>query len=297
MTLEQLRIFVAVAEREHMTQAAGALNMTQSAASASIAALEARHRIKLFDRMGRRIALTSAGKSFLVEAKAVLAQAFVAEQALADLAGLKTGALTLAASQTIGNYWLPPRLSRFAALYPGIAIRLTICNTEEVAALALAGEVDLGFVEGEVDEPALAIRPIDEDELILVAAPGRFPSLTGSDVEWLTQSPWVAREKGSGTRTAFEAALHHFGVATSARNIVLELPSNEAVRAAVEAGSGLAAMSRLVVNASINAGSLVALPLALPRRQFFLLRHKERYESLAARAFVESAERFASSPR
>ncbi len=297
MTLEQLRIFVAVAEREHMTHAAAALNMTQSAVSAAITALEARHCVKLFDRVGRRIALTSVGKAFLVEAKAVLARSLVAEQALADLAGLKTGALSLAASQTIGNYWLPPRLSRFAELYPGVSIKLTIGNTEEVAARVVEGEIDLGFVEGEVDAPALAIRPIDEDELILVAAPRRLPPVTGSNLEWLTQAPWVAREKGSGTRTVFEAALRKFGVVTSDRNIVLELPSNEAVCAAVEAGSGLAAMSRLVVSASIKAGALVALPLALPRRQFFLLRHRERYELLAARAFVDVAEDFTSSAR
>ncbi len=294
MTLEQLRIFIAVAEREHMTQAAAALNMTQSAASAAITALETRHCVKLFDRVGRRIALTSAGKTFLGEAKAVLARSFAAEQALADLAGLKTGALTLAASQTIGNYWLPPRLSRFAELYPGVTIKLTIGNTEEVAALAVEGEVDLGFVEGDVCEPALAIRPIDEDELVLVAAPDRFPLANGLDAAALTQAPWVARERGSGTRTALETALRNFGVATSERNIVLELPSNEAVRSAVEAGSGLAAMSRLVVSASIKAGSLVVLPLALPRREFFLLRHKERYELAAARAFVQTTENFKS---
>ncbi len=293
MTLDQLRIFVAVAEREHMTQAANALNMTQSAASAAIAALEARHNVRLFDRLGRRIALTSAGKSFLGEARAVLARAFAAEQALADLAGLKIGVLTLAASQTIGNYWLPPRLNRFATLYPGVSIKLTIGNTKEVAALAAEGEIDLGFVEGEVDEAALAIRPIDEDELILVAAPGVAGPPDSLTREWLMQAPWVAREKGSGTRAAFEAALRELGVETSKRHILLELPSNEDVRAAVESGSGLAAMSRLVVSASIKAGALIALPLALPRRQFYLLRHKERYVSSAVRAFVDTAENFA----
>ena len=186
-------------------------------------------------------------------------------------------------------------VGRLPEIYPGVSIRLAIGNTEEVAALAVGGEVDLGFVEGKVEEPALAIRPIDEDELVLVPAPGRSPPPGGLDVDWLTHAPWVAREKGSGTRTAFEAALQNFGVATSDRNIVLELPSNEAVCAAVEAGSGLAAMSRLVVSSAIKAVSLVALPLALPRRQFFLLKHKERYGSLAARAFVEVAENFKSS--
>jgi len=88
MTLEQLRIFIAVAQREHVTRAAVDLNLTQSAVSAAIAALEARHATQLFDRIGRRIALTQAGRLFLIEARAVLARATQAETALADLAGL-----------------------------------------------------------------------------------------------------------------------------------------------------------------------------------------------------------------
>ena len=75
MTLEQLRIFVAVAEREHVTQAAHDLHLTQSAVSAAITALEGRYAIKLFDRIGRRIALTDAGRTFLEEAKAILVRA------------------------------------------------------------------------------------------------------------------------------------------------------------------------------------------------------------------------------
>ena len=96
MTLEQLRIFVAVAEREHVTQAARALNMTQSATSAAITALESRYATRLFDRIGRRIALTEAGRLFLVEARAVLARAAAAERVLADLTDLKRGSLSMA---------------------------------------------------------------------------------------------------------------------------------------------------------------------------------------------------------
>ena len=290
MTLEQLRVFIAVAECEHVTRAARALNLTQSAASAAVAALEERHGVKLFDRIGRRVALTGAGRAFLGEAKAVLARAFAAEQALADLAGLNAGELVLAASQTIGSYWLPPRIVRFRAAYPGLTIKLRIGNTRRVAALASGGEVDLGFVEGEVSDPALAVKPIGGDELVIAAAPGALDVLDGIDANRLATAPWVAREKGSGTRAAFEAALAAFGVDPAKRNIVLELPSNEAIRTAVEAGAGVAVMSRLVVGASIRAGSLIAWPLALPRRGFFLLRHKERYETQAARAFVQTVE-------
>src|SRR5258708_6497636 len=133
MTLEQLRIFVAVAEREHVTQAARDLNLTQSATSAAVAALEERYQAKLFDRVGRRIVLTDAGSVFLVEARAVLARAASAETVLADIAGLRRGSLALAASQTVASYWLPPLMYRFRARHPGIAMQLRISNTETVS--------------------------------------------------------------------------------------------------------------------------------------------------------------------
>jgi DNA-binding transcriptional LysR family regulator len=292
VTLEQLRVFVAVAEGEHMTRAARELNLTQSAASAAIAALEERHGVKLFDRIGRRIALTAAGRAFLAEAKAILRRALEAERTLADLAGLKTGEIVLGASQTVGSYWLPRRIIAFRALYPGLTIKLRIGNTDAVAALASAGEVDLGFVEGEVADAALEVAPIGEDELVIVGAPEAQAALHSLDASRLATVPWVAREMGSGTRAAFEAALAAFGVGTERRTIALELPSNEAIRAAVEAGAGFAVMSRLVAGASIKAGSLVASPLALPHRRFFLLRHRERYESQASRAFVRAIEAY-----
>ena len=171
MTLEQLRIFVAVAEIEHVTRAAGQLNLTQSAVSAAISALEQRHDIKLFDRIGRRVALTRAGRAFLSEARNLLVAAQRAEKVLTDIGGLKSGRLVIAASQTTGHYWLPQRLARFINLYPGVSVSLKIGNTHEVAELAIAGEIDLGLVEGAVTDPALAVTQVDEDELVIVAAP------------------------------------------------------------------------------------------------------------------------------
>src|SRR3977135_1238653 len=110
MTLEQLRIFIAVAEKQHVTRAASELNLTQSATSAAIAALETRYEIKLFDRVGRGIVLTQTGRDFLNEARQVVARAKAAAQVLNDLAGLKRGSLTLAASQTAANYLLAASL-------------------------------------------------------------------------------------------------------------------------------------------------------------------------------------------
>ncbi|MFA6268070.1 MAG: LysR family transcriptional regulator [Pseudolabrys sp.] len=290
MTLEQLRIFVAVAEREHVTQAARALNLTQSAVSAAVSALEARYSVKLFDRIGRRIELTETGRLFLTEARAVLARAAAAETVLGDLAGLKRGSLSLAASQTVASYWMPPLMHRYRSAYPGIALNLTLGNTESVAAMVRDGAVDLGFVEGEIDEPTLAVSAVADDELIVVtradSAPKRRLPLRAVD---LKEMSWVFRERGSATRSIFERALADVGIQPASLDIVLELPSNEAVRAAVEHGAGAAALSRLAVGDALASGALVALNFALPKRQFYAVRHRERWVSQAEREFLAMA--------
>ena len=107
MTLDQLRIFIVVAELQHVTRAAERLSMTQSSVSNAISTMEARHRITLFHRVGRCIELTTEGALFLGHAQSVVAQARSAEAMLADLAGVQSGSLAIFASQTIARFWLP----------------------------------------------------------------------------------------------------------------------------------------------------------------------------------------------
>jgi DNA-binding transcriptional LysR family regulator len=289
MTLEQLRIFIAVAEKQHVTQAAGELNLTQSATSAAIAALEARYGVKLFDRVGRGIVLTQTGRDFLTEARAVVARAKAAAEVLNDLAGLKRGSLTLAASQTVANYWLPPRIQSFQSAHPGIDLQVTIANTEQVAQAVHAGNADLGFVEGDIDDPLLSARKIDGDQLVVVVGMNH-PWVGQSRItpKSLSATGWVLREKGSGTRAMFETAVRKFGIKLTDLRVALELPSNEAVRAAVEAGGCATAISNLVVDHSIAAGTLHRVRIELPKRSFFMLRHKERYQSHAEKALLQA---------
>jgi len=289
MTLEQLRIFIAVAEKQHVTQAAGELNLTQSATSAAIAALEARYDIKLFDRIGRGIVLTQTGRDFLIEARAVLARARAAAQVLNDLAGLKRGSLTIAASQTVANYWLPGRIQAFHAAYPGIDLHISIANTEQVARAVLQGSADIGFVEGEVDDASLTAKRIDGDALIVVVG-ARHPWVGRKKIapKDLLATAWVLREPGSGTRSMFETALRQSGIKLSDLRIALELPSNEAVRTAVETGDGATAISDLVVTQSLAARTLHRVKFDLPRRSFYILRHKERHVSRIEQAVLKS---------
>jgi len=283
MTLEQLRIFVAVAEREHVTRAAEALNITQSAASSAINALELRHDVRLFHRVGRRIELTDVGRMFLEEARAVLARAAGAELALSEYGSLKRGNLQLVASQTIAAYWLPARLAAFHQRYPLIELSVAIANTEGAARCVHEGTAELGFIEGSIDDPALAHWPVGTDRMLLV---GRTSTDAVTD-EWLLRAPWIMRELGSGTRSTFEEVVRARGVDPRDLNVVLTLPSNESVLAAVRAGVGYAVLSHLVVAPAIEARALYALPFELPARPFYGLRQKERYRSRAADALLD----------
>lgn len=288
MTLDQLRTFLAVAEREHVTRASEALNMTQSAVSAAISNLEARHGVKLFDRIGRRVVLTDAGRSFVQEAQAVLSRAALAERTLEDIAGLQRGHLRIAASQTVANYWLPARLATYRATYPGIELHVQIGNSEAAATAVRRLDVDLAITEDEINDEQLQSTQLVRDAMQLVV-----PSGHGRDaLDNPRRANWVLREAGSGTRAVFDAWLAKRKIDVSTLRSTLILPSNEAVRAAIEAGAGATILSEMVVTRSIASGLLYALPADLPHRHFRLLRHHERRLTKAEAAFLDILKTF-----
>lgn len=287
MTLEQLRVFVAVAERQHVTRAAEALGLAQSAVSHAVGVLEDGFGARLFNRIGRGIELTEAGRVLLDEARAVLARAEAARLRLSELGEGKRGVLLVGASQAIAGYWLPGRLMAFRARHPGIGIRLSIGDTGEVVRRVHEGGTEIGFVEGAVDDPSLRSVVVARDQLVLLVSRdhswvGR-PALQPAE---LLDTDWILREPGSGARSEFEAAAGRLGVAAQALRVVLELPSNEAVRAAVEAGPGATVLSASVAAPSLEAGLLHRVPLDLPQRSFRLVHHRGRYLSRSAAALL-----------
>lgn len=287
MTLDQLRVYVEVAERGHVTRAAEALGMSQSAASAAIAALESTYQIKLFDRVGRGIELTEIGRTFLREARSVLDRAAMARSVLQDLAGGPAGPVSIAASLTIATYWLPRRLAAFQAANPRVRLNVVIRNTHDVEAAVVEGQANVGLVEGPTQHPALTRQRIDHDRMVLVVASDQ-PSLPldasgGLDLRAIT---WVIREAGSGTRRALEDLAGREGLSLEELKIALVLPSNEAVREAIEAGAGATIVSRHVVASAIANGTLKAIPVDLPPREYALVRHRDRHETLAQQALV-----------
>jgi len=288
MTLEQLRIFIEVAEREHLTRASEALNLTPSAVSSAIRTLEDRYGALLFNRIGRRIELTGDGRIFLDEARSTLARAQSAERMLSELGGGKRGILSIHASQTIASYWLPPYLAQFHAAFPMIDLHLTLGNTESVTQATEAGVADIGLVEGAVQAPALSLRRVGTDKLIIVTGPDhRWRDAEKLTWDSLFSGQWILREHGSGTRSVFEDAMRVAGYNPARLNIALELPSNEAICSAVLSGNYVTAISELVAAPHLAAGTLVKANFALPQRQFLMLSHKDRYQTKAFKSFAD----------
>ncbi|WP_138470036.1 LysR family transcriptional regulator [Poseidonocella sp. HB161398] len=289
MTLDQLRIFLAVARESHVTRAARQLNLTQSAVSSAIAALEAQHGVKLFDRIGRGIRLTEAGARFTGAARAVLAQADSAELMLNDLSQKTLGKLAIHASQTVASYWLPRYLMAYHEAHPLVELSLETGNTAQVAAAVMEGRADLGLVEGDVPQSDLTRQVVARDELVLVfAASHPLAGRTVSATDYLAFG-WVLREPGSGTRSEFEHHLDELGLSVGDLSVALELPSNEAILSAVAAGESLAMLSRRAVDFADARGAVAVRPVTWaprPERAFALLTHPGRYRTRAAAALI-----------
>ena len=271
-----------------MTHAATKLGLSQSAVSAAISALEARHDVRLFDRVGRRVSLTEGGRIFVREARAVLNRAETAELILNDLSTKPRGQLRLHASQTVASYWLPSRLMNLHARYPEIRVDLAVGNTSSVAAAVQEGRADLGLVEGEVSFGSLRRQVVDRDRLVLVMAAGHpLAGMPDLDVALYKEFPWVLREVGSGTRSELDANLAKEGLLSNELDIVLELPSNEAVLAAVASGDSLTILSGRAVAAMVSAGWVQAPDLPHGERPFTTLTHPQRHQTQALKTFQE----------
>ncbi len=283
-SLRQLEVFLATARYENVTRAADALAMSQSAASGSLRELENQFDVKLFDRRGKRLQLSELGRQLRPQAEHLLAQAQVLEQALDGR--VVTGRLQVGATLTIGNYLAVTMIAAFRRHFPDADIALQVANTATIADRVAGFELDMGMIEGELQHAELDIAPWRDDELVVFAAPGhplsRVAALSDED---LVDIPWILRERGSGTRQAFERAMR--GILPDL-HIAMELQHTEAIKRAVEAGLGVGCLSRVCLVDAFKRGSL--LPLPVPGRDFhrewYLITHREKFHSAALREWL-----------
>jgi DNA-binding transcriptional LysR family regulator len=275
-TFRQLEVFLAVARDGSVSRAARTLGMSQSAASGSLAELERQFDLRLFDRVGKRLALSAIGRSVRARAEAVLEGGRELERTLTSGDGV--GRLRVGATMTIGNYLAVPLIARFLRQHPGADVTLSVGNTEEIARQVGSFDIDVGLIEGEIAGDDLEVTAWRDDELVVFCAAGHpFARKRALDDGDLRGAAWIVREHGSGTRQAFDRAMR--GLLPDLR-IALTLQHTEAIKGAVAAGLGVGCISRIALHDALRQGSLKAcrVPHRDFRRQFFFLldRRKQR---------------------
>ncbi len=282
LNLRQLEVFLATARSGSTRAAADRIARSQSAASTSLAELDAVLGEELFDRIGRRLLLNENGRALLPKAQALVEQAAEVQALFTDE---HAAPLRVAASFTIGEYLLPGLVTQWTQRHPKSQIHLRIGNTSEVIAAVAALDVDVGFVEGSQTHSDLVVRPWLDDEMVIVAAPGHSLANRCATPLQLADATWVLREHGSGTRQITdEWLLTNLGQV----RVGFELGSTEAIKRVVATSDGLGCLSRYAVEQSVADGHLVELQTRLPRasRKLAIVLHREKRLGRATTDFL-----------
>lgn len=258
VTVRQLQVFVEAAERLSLARAAERLNLTPSAVSFQIKQIELQTGFALFERVGRRVALTDAGTLLAEYARVVLRSLQEADQAMMALKGTTGGRVRLGLAST-SKYIVPHMIARFRAAYPGVTVHLQEGNRARVLQLLTRGTIDLA-VMGQPPEDAgvLAERFAPHPSIIIAAAGHRLAAAPSLPLNALAGEPFVMREDGSGTKAMTEG---HFRNAGFQPRIAMVSSSNEMIKQAVMAGMGLALLSQHTCSLELALGLLAALPV------------------------------------
>ena len=284
-TLKQLQVFLAVASHENVSLAAEELAMSQSAASTSLKELEHRFGLRLFDRIGKRLQLNDQGNTLRSKAAALIAGALELENSLIGASDI--GELKVGATLTIGNYLAIGIMAAFMKEHPAAKVNLNVENTASIAAKVRNFELDIGLIEGELQEADLDVSYWREDELALFCAP-THPLASHRELQDddLLSADWIIREQGSGTRQAFDRAMT--GILSNLK-LRLELQHTEGIKRAVEARLGIGCLSKITLEEAFKRGSLV--PLACPHRnwtrQFYFILRRQKFLSHGVRSWME----------
>lgn len=276
-TLRQLEVFLAAAHTENITRAAEKLSMSQSAASSALKDLEQQFSIQLFDRIGKRLQINELGRALRPQAEALLDQAQAMEQGFRRHD--QVGELKVGATLTIGNYLAVDIMAEFISRYPAAKVQLNVANTAVISQQVLNFDLDVGLIEGELHHPDLEVSKWREDELQIFCSPNhplaKKKNLSNAD---LLSAQWILREPGSGTRQAFDRAMHDL---LPDLNIRLELQHTEAIKRAVETGLGIGCLSRLALEAALESKRLVAINVKERdfKRFFYFILHRQKYRS------------------
>ncbi|MEI0740181.1 LysR family transcriptional regulator [Paenibacillus sp. JTLBN-2024] len=289
MELRQLVTFRTVASTLNFSRAAEALNYVPSNVTMQIKALEDELGVRLFDRLGKQLVLTHAGKRFLTQIQSVLEKLDEARSAVHDNEVL-SGTLTISANEVICVYRLPAVFQRFRAQHPGVRLIFRSVPNLELKQSLFEGAADVVFM---LDEPirsnGLAVEPLLEETFRLFAAPDHpLAQRTVLQLDDFHGEVFLTNEKGCPYRTMFDRSFEKEGMDSIT---YLEFQSAEAIKQCAISGIGIAFLPEIVVKTEVERGELVALPWQIPDLHVYtqMSWHKDKWLSPVMLSFIEAA--------
>lgn len=282
---QHLQVFVTVVERENFSRAAEELHMTQPAVSHYIQALEKQMGTRLLDRSNKYVRLNKAGEIVYHHAKEILNLYKKMHYFVDDLTAKATGLLPVGASYTFGEYVLPHIIAALHDKYPLIRPTITIGNTKEIVELVKNHQVEVGIVEGELEDESLLIDPFATDEMVIFTSAQHHLTKTTPSREQLSEETWIIRESGSGTRTAADNMFHNLNITPKK---MLEFGSTQLIKESVEAGVGISMLSKWAIRKELQIGTLKVLDVpGLPFLREFSIITKAPFQTKALELFLQ----------
>ncbi len=284
MDTASLRAFLAVAKSQSFSHAATQLHLTQPAVSKRIAALESELRAKLFDRVGKKISLTEAGRALLPRAQHILDEVADSRRMLSNLSGRVAGRLSIGTSHHIGLHRLPPVLRAYHTAHPDVELDLRFMDSEAACTAVARGELELGIVTLPLEpDEKLIVTPIWDDPLGIIVAP-HHPLAKTKTVrpELLADYPAILPGKGTYTREILERAFAPLGIPVPAKMSTNYL---ETIKMLVLIGLGWSVLPLSMVHGKEL--RVLKLPGLKLQRTLGVVHHRARTLSNAARAMVK----------
>jgi DNA-binding transcriptional LysR family regulator len=290
MDVRGLEVFLSVAKHLNFTRAGEEVHLSQPSVSVRIRQLERDLGSKLFEQLGKRIALTEAGQLLLPYAIRVMAAMDDALHAIDELKGLERGSLRIGASTTPGMYLIPQTIAQFKQQYPKIDVHLAVKDTRQIEEGVIRNEFDFGFVGGHLAGDEVDVLTWIIDHLVLVVPSNHVLARKKLvKVADLRKERFILREPGSATRAA---VVNHLQKSDLKVETIMEMENPESVKKAVQSGLGIAFISKFAVETELKAKSLVAVRVkGLDiNRELKIVYRKDKHLGRAAQMFIEMAQ-------
>ncbi|PWJ95524.1 DNA-binding transcriptional LysR family regulator [Oceanotoga teriensis] len=277
MTLRHLKILITVVDEGSMTNAAKKLFITQPSISQAIIELEKYYEIKIFERLSKKLYITSNGKKLLSYARHIISMFDEMEETIKK--EKEKNLLKIGASVTIGTCILSNISKKFIQKHPKTSIKSKIANTSIIEKLILKNDLDFGLTEGPIHNQDIIYKPFMEDKLIAICGKNNpLKKEKDINIEILSKQPLILREVGSGTRELFEIKMKEKNLPL---NIVWECNNSEAIKNAVISDIGISVISEKAVMKELSEKSLFKINIKNINlnRKFNIIYHKNKYIS------------------